>query len=150
MLINENLQIICNQVKEKMPHFTDQFIVDICNELVTLGAVPDEDDLWLILFSIQKAEAHILNQTNQATIPDGLSEVAVDMICGNFIQTKYLSGKLCLTDLHLDDIVRSVTQGDTTVTFEPNESDESKIRKMIDWLMNGKGCDLLCYRKMRW
>lgn len=150
MLINENLQIICNQLHEAMPRFRDQFFVDICNELVTLGAVPDEDDFWLICFSIQNVEAHILNQTNQATVPEGLLPAAVDMVCGNFIQTKYLSGKLCLADLHFEEAVKTVTEGDTSVTFETGESDDSKIKKLIDWLSNGKGCDLLCYRKMRW
>ena len=150
MLINENLQTICNQVHETMPRFADQFIVDICNELVTLGAVPDEDDMWLICFSIQKVEAHILNSTNQTAVPEGLLPMAVDMVCGHFIQNKYLSGKLCLSDLHFEEAVKSVTQGDTSVTFESGESDESKIRKLIDLLINGKESDLLCYRKIRW
>ena len=138
MLINENLQTICDQVQEKMPRFSNQFIVDICNELVTVGAVPDKDDIWLICF------------TNHTGIPEGLLPAAVDMVCGHFIQTKYLSGKLCLSDLRFEEAVKTVTEGDTTVTFESGESDESKIRKLIDWLIQGKGCDLLCYRKMRW
>ena len=150
MLINENLQTMCNQVRDLLPRFNDQFIIDICNELVTLGAVPDEDDIWLLCFSIQKVEAHILNQTNQDDVPEGLLPAAVDMVCGNFIQTKYLSGKLCLDGIRFEEAVKTVTQGDTTVTFETGDSDEVKVMKLIDWLTKGKGCDLLCYRKMRW
>ena len=149
MLINENLQTICNQVLDLIPHLNDKFIVDICNRLVTLGVVPDEDDVWLIYFSIQKVEANILNQTNQTEIPEGLFTVAVDMVCGEIIQTKYLSGKLCLSDLQFEEAVKTVTQGDTTVTFESGESDEVKVKSLIDCLVD-KESDLLCYRKMRW
>ena len=150
MLINENLQTICNQIHDLMPRFNDQFIVDIFNELVTLGAVPDEDDVWLITFCIQKVENHILNQTNQSAVPEGLLQVAVDMVCGHFIQTKYSSGKLCLSDLRFEEAVKTVTEGDTTVTFETGESDDIKLQKLIKYLLEGKGSDLLCYRKMRW
>lgn len=149
MLINENLQTICNQVLDLMPHLNDKFVADICNRLVTLGVVPDEDDVWLIYFTVQKVEADILNQTNQTEIPEGLFVVAVDMVCGEIIQTKYLSGKLCLSDLQFGEIAKTVTQGDTTVTFESGESDEVKIKRLIDCLID-KGSDLLCYRKLKW
>jgi aspartate oxidase len=46
--------------------------------------------------------------------------------------------------------VHSVQQGDTTVTFATSGSGGTSLTDLLDWLIKGKGCDLLCYRKMRW
>lgn len=150
MLINENLQTMRDQIHEMLPRFSDQFILDILNELVTLGAVPDEDDLWLILFSIQSVEQRILNLTNQIAVPDGLIPTAVNMVCGNFVKSKYLSGALVMDHLRFEEAVQTVAQGDTTVTFAAGDSDEVKIAKLIDWLTAEKEGDFLCYRRMKW
>jgi hypothetical protein len=150
-LINVNLQTVCNNVRKLITaSLPDDFLVNICNRLVVIGCVPSDDDIWLLAFSIQKVEQHILNATNQATIPEGLIHVAVDMICGEVINTKYLSGKLKLDDLDLSGVIQTVTEGDTSVTFTKDGSDLEKMKGLLKWLMDGKGCDFLCYRKMQW
>jgi hypothetical protein len=72
------------------------------------------------------------------------------MVCGEVLNAKFLSGQLDLDSLDLDGMIQSVKQGDTQVNFSAEESDEAKLKNLLSWLMNGKGCDLLCYRKMRW
>lgn len=118
--------------------------------LVSFGFVPTDEDAWVIAFSTKGTVNHVLNQINDTAIPDGLIEVVVDMICGEVLNAKFLSGQLDLEGLDLDGMIQSVAQGDTTVSFNAAGSDESKLTNLLDWLIKGKGCDLLCYRKMRW
>jgi hypothetical protein len=72
------------------------------------------------------------------------------MICGEVLNTKFLSGQLELGSLDLDGMIQPVKQGDTQVNFSAEGSDEAKLKGLLSWLIQGKGCDLLCYRKMRW
>ena len=122
----------------------------VVERLVSLGYTPTDEDTWVIAFNIQKTVNHVLNQINHKTIPEGLVETVVDMICGEFLNSKFLSGQLDLTSLDLDGMIQSVKQGDTQVNFSAEGSDEAKLKGLLSWLIQGKGSDLLCYRKMRW
>jgi hypothetical protein len=104
----------------------------------------------MIAYTTKGTINHVLNQINHQTVPDGLFEVVVDMICGEVMNAKFLSGQLNLTALDFSGAVESVREGDTQVTFNAGESDSAKAQELFRWMMNGKGCDLLCYRKMRW
>ena len=122
----------------------------VVNRLVSLGYTPTDEDTWQIAFSIQKTVNHVLNETNQSKVPEGLTEIAVDMICGEFLNAKFLSGQLDLSSLDLDGMIQSVSQGDTSVSFSAEGSDEAKLKGLLSWLIHGKEGDLICYRKMRW
>lgn len=149
--MNEELQTVLIKIQSILNDTNLNGLIEtVLQRLVSFGCDPTKDDVFSIAFGIQKVQNHILNMTNQETIPDGLFEVSVDMVCGEFLNVKYLSGKLEMDNLDFDGIVKSVSEGDTSVTFETNGQDEDKFRQLIAWLMNGKGCDLLCYRKMRW
>ena len=104
----------------------------------------------MIAFTIKGTMNHVLNEINHKTVPDGLFEVVVDMICGEVLKVKYQAGELDVDMVNMDGIVESVQQGDTTVKFATTESGGNNIDGLFEWLINGKGCDLLCYRKMRW
>ena len=122
----------------------------VMNRLVSFGYEPNKDDDWLIAYSIKGTVNHVLNEINHKTVPEGLFEVVVDMVCGEVLNAKFLSGQLNLESLDLDGLIQSVKEGDTTVNFSAEGSDEAKLKNLLSWLMQGKGCDLLCYRKMRW
>ena len=122
----------------------------VVERLVSLGYTPTDEDTWMIAFSVQKTTNHVLNQINHKTIPEGLVEIVVDMICGEFLNSKFLSGQLDLTSLDLDGMIQSVSQGDTSVSFSAEGSDESKLKGLLSWLIHGKEGDLICYRKMQW
>ena len=91
-----------------------------------------------------------LPKSEEIVLDDGLFEVVVDMICGEVLNAKFLSGQLDLTNLDLDGVIQSVSEGDTSVSFSTEGSDEAKLKGLLSWLIQGKGSDLLCYRKMRW
>lgn len=125
-------------------------VTAVINRLVSFGYTPVEEDSFSISFSITKSKNYILNDINHATVPDGLFEVYVDMSVGEFMNVELLTGQLKIDNLDLDGIISSVSEGDTTVSFNAEGSDESKVKSLISWLMRGKGCDLSCYRKIRW
>lgn len=146
--MNENLQTVVTSVNEILKDTT--FTESVIQRLVSFGYSPTEDDAWMIAYTIKGTVNHVLNEINHQTIPDGLFEVVVDMICGEILNAKFLSGQLDLTALDLSGAVESVREGDTQVTFSADGSDSAKAQELFRWMMNGKGCDLLCYRKMRW
>lgn len=122
----------------------------VVDRLVFLGYTPTDEDTWMIVFSMQKTVNHVLNQIGHSKIPEGLTEITVDMVCGEFLNVKFLSGQLDLTSLDLDGMIQSVSQGDTSVSFSAEGSDEAKLKGLLSWLIHGKEGDLICCRKMRW
>jgi hypothetical protein len=149
--MNENIQTVVDSVN-KILNDTNltTFTEDVVKRLVSFGFNPTEEDAWMIAYTTKGTVNHVLNEINHQTVPDGLHEVVVDMVCGEVLNAKFLSGQLDLTSLDLDGMIQSVKEGDTTVSFSAEGSDESKLKGLLSWLIQGKGCDLLCYRKMRW
>ena len=149
--MNENLQTVADSV---MAILKDTNLADtvesVIQRLVSFGYEPIEDDAWLIAYSIKGSVNHVLNEINHKTVPDGLFEIVVDMICGEVLNAKFLSGQLNITGLDLDGMIQSVKEGDTQVNFSAEGSDEAKLKGLLSWLIQGKGSDLICYRKMRW
>ena len=149
--MNENLQTVVDSVN-KILNGTNLtiFTENVMNRLVSFGFNPTEEDAWMIAFSTKGTVNHVLNEINHQTVPVELFEVVVDMVCGEVLNAKFQSGQLDLTGLDLNGMIQSVKEGDTTVSFSAEGSDESKLNSLLTWLIQGKGCDLLCYRKMRW
>ena len=149
--MNENLQTVVVSVNAilKDTNLTI-FTEDVIKRLVSFGYTPTEEDAWMIAYTTKGTVYRVLNEINHAVVPDGLFEVVVDMICGEVLNAKFLSGQLDLNSLNLDGMIQSVTEGDTTVSFSAEGSDEAKLKGLLSWLIQGKGSDLLCYRKMRW
>lgn len=149
--MNENLQTVVTSINEilKDTNLT-AFTETVVQRLVSFGFIPTDVDAWMIAYTTKGTANHVLNEINHQTVPDGLFEVVVDMTCGEVLNAKFLSGQLDLTALDLSGAVESVREGDTQVTFSADGSDSAKAQELFRWMMNGKGCDLLCYRKMRW
>ncbi len=121
----------------------------IVKRLEGLGYTAQPDDAWLIDFCKLKAENHILNTCNIISVPDGLTEIMVDMVCGEFLFCKKQAGQLG-DSFVLETAVKSVQQGDTNVTFDGSQSPESRLDSLLAHLRQGHMGDLLCYRKIRW
>lgn len=150
--MNENLQAVVTAVntilKDTNLHTMTNYVVE---RLVSFGYSPTADDSWMIAFSMQKTAHHVLNQINHQTIPEGLFETVVDMMCGEILNVKLQSGDLDETSIDISSgSVESVKIGDTTVTYNTDGGGDTNLNSFLEWLMDGKGCDLLCYRKMRW
>ena len=149
--MNENLQVVVDSVNRILNDTKLNIIIEnVVNRLVSFGYCPTEEDVWTIAYSIKGTVNHVLNEINHQTVPEGLFEVVVDMICGEVLNAKFSSGQLNMDSLDLDGMIQSVTEGDTTVSFSAQGSDETKLKELLSWLIQGKGSDLLCYRKLRW
>ncbi|MCZ9313162.1 MAG: hypothetical protein O0V67_07270 [Methanocorpusculum sp.] len=128
---------------------SESFYDAVLKRLVSLGYSLKEDDGWALCFAMQKVENHIKNSCNTTSIPDGLFNVAVDMVCGEFLFAKKQTGQLELGDLDLTGAITSIKEGDTQVNFG-GSSDESNFNQMLDYLMHHGEGDFVCYRKIRW
>ena len=149
--MNNTFQAVATSVNNILNDTNLTTVTEIVVErLVSLGYTPTDEDTWVIAFSMQKTVNHVLKQINHTTIPEGVAETVVDMICGEFLNAKFLSGQLDLTGLDLDGMIQSVSQGDTSVSFSAEASDETKLKGLLSWLIHGKEGDLICYRKMQW
>lgn len=129
---------------------SESFYEAVLNRLVSFGYTLKEDDAWVICFAMQKVENHIKNYCNITSVPDSLFNVAVDMLCGEFLFTKKQTGKLELLDLDLDGAITSIKEGDTQVNFGSGTSDDEKFSVLLNYLMHNGDGDLICYRKIRW
>ena len=128
---------------------SESFYEAVLKRLVSFGYTLKEDDSWLICFAMQKVENHIKNSCNTTDVPDGLFNVAVDMVCGEFLFTKKQTGQLEIADLDFDGAFTSIKEGDTQVNFG-GSSDEEKFDQMVNYLLHhGEGV-FVCYRKIRW
>ena len=150
--MNYDVQTVADSAIEILNDTNLKPIVEtVVVRLVSFGYIPVIDkDEWMIAYSTKGTVNHVLNEINRKTIPEGLVEVVVDMICGEILNSKFRSGQLDLESLDLDGMIQSVKEGDTTVNFSAEGSDETKLKNLLSWLIQGKGCDLLCYRRMRW
>ena len=129
---------------------SESFYEAVLKRLVSFGYDLKEDDDWSICFATQKVENHIKNSCNTTSIPDGLFNEAVDMICGNFLFTKKSTGGLTMNDLDLSAAIKQISEGDTSITFADGASDEEKFNAFINYLMTEKEGDFVCYRKLKW
>ena len=123
----------------------------VLKRLDSFGYEPKEEDAFIIGFSVQKVENNIKDDCNITDIPEGITSIAVDMSCGEILDTLYRTGKLDVGNIALDGAIASVTLGDATVSFDNTTSDNSgTFTALINSLKNsGKGC-FACYRTVKW
>lgn len=129
---------------------SEESVRAVINRLTSFGYLPIENDSWELSFVMLKVENEIKNSCNITSIPEGLFTVAVDMICGEFLLGRKNTGKLDISTLDLGGAITSITEGDVSVSFDTNSTDEQKFNQLMNYLMTkGKG-EFVCYRKLSW
>lgn len=123
----------------------------VTERLASFGYEVTAGDSWGLEFIIQKVENSIKADCNIDSIPDGLHEIAVDMVVGEFLLNKKSKGQL--EGFDLDTAVKQIKEGDTSVTFAIGEGDstpEKRLDDLILYLMTyGKG-KFASYRCIKW
>lgn len=122
----------------------------VLKRLDSFGYEIKTDDTFLIAFSIETVGQTIKNECNVTEIPEGLINIAVDMICGEILSCKHRAGQLELSTLDLDGALESVKVGNATVSFDNNTSDEIKLNTLISMLSNAGRGQFACYRQIKW
>ena len=146
--MDEILQAIRNTMSNSS--FTEPFFDAVLQRLVSLGYKLKENDDWILCFAMQNAENCIKNSCNVTRIPDGLFNVAVDRVCGEFLFAKKQSGQLTIDGLNLDGAIASISEGDTSVSFVAGASDDDRFNQLVNYLMTKGEGDFVCYRKLKW
>ena len=126
----------------------------IIDRLKSLGYELDEEkDGWVVTFLIDKVINTIRNECNVSVIPDGLMQVAVDMVCGEFLKGKKASGQLSGFEVDLNSAtLKQTSSGDTSVTFAVDglQSNEQRLDYLIEHLMNYGRAQFITYRRLKW
>ncbi|WP_142385098.1 hypothetical protein [Cytobacillus massiliigabonensis] len=118
---------------------------------ITVSTAPSNTDEMVITFSIEKVTNFIKNQTNLNAIPEGLLEIAIDMIAGEFLFTKKSMGLLNIDSIDFGLIEKQVQEGDTNVTFvvEVNSTPEAQFNAFVQYLRHNE-VDFVRYRVLLW
>ena len=151
MALKDDLLNKINLILSGSSLFESSILLDVLNRLESFGYTLKDTDDWMISFAAQKVENTIKNECNVTMIPDGLKNVAVDMICGEFLYSLKNSGKL--EGFNLEVALKSVQAGDTNVTFaigQGSMTPEQRLDSLLSYLMTyGRG-EFTCYRKIKW
>jgi len=143
---------VLNDIRNAQPSAVNDELKDlVISRLGSLGYTVNpqsQADNWKVDYAIQKTQQEIKSYCNISTIPDELTLVEVEMICGNFLLDKANTTDLAST-LNLEDALASVTLGDTSVSFSASDSADTKIKNLIGSLLNHSE-ELICYRKLKW
>ena len=97
---------------------------------------------------MNKVEQHIKHYCNIDDVPESLNYIAIDMICGEFLQSKKSTGQL--TALEIEPIVKRIQDGDTTVEFTSSVDNEAIFDMFVNKLISGYEADLLAHRCIVW
>lgn len=118
---------------------------------VALSSAPSSSDDMLLKHAIDKVTNHINSQTNLLSIPNGLKEIAIDMVVGEFLLTKKAMGLLDIETLNFEAVAKQVQDGDTNVVFavEAIRTPEAQFDAFILYLQHGN-TDFIKYRVLTW
>lgn len=118
---------------------------------ISVSSEPNSADEVMLFFCITKVTNHINNQTNLSEIPQGLHEIAVDMVVGEFLYAKKSMGALSVETLDFELIAKQVQDGDTNVTFaiDASSTPEAQFNSFIAYLQHNE-VDFTRYRVFVW
>ncbi len=123
---------------------------EIKSRLSQFGYEFTEGDESIIKYSEGKAIHHIKHFCNINEVPDCLDYVLVDMICGEFLQLKKLTGQL--TSIDIEPIAKSIQDGDTRVEYNVSYQVDpvAVFNDFVGKLINGHTDELLRHRRLVW
>ena len=127
----------------------------VMKRLRALGYAPTETDeeRATIEYAIDRAEWAIKNNINQPEVPAGLRFVWVDMAAGLYLFDLKASGRLIGDAFNFEAPAKSISEGDTSVTFagagDGVLTPEARFDALLDGLINPQQDQLAAYRRMR-
>lgn len=129
-------------------------MLDMVKErLQSFGYEIQDGDEIILNFSIQKVENTIKNDCNVFSVPDGLVNIAVDMVVGEFLTAKKTFSPDSIAGLDLDIAVKQIQTGDTNTVFATGEGSltaEQRLNNFLNYLLTYGKDQFSCYRKIRW
>lgn len=102
-----------------------------------------------LAFAVGRVEEKIRNFCNITEVPEGLFHTAVNMVCGEYLQQMHLLRQLDPEVFPAEAAVKSISEGDVSISFMDNASAEDKLAVFIEKLKSSES-DLLAYRRLAW
>lgn len=135
--------------------FDDEFILLILKRLGSLGynITVNDNEVWLIAFSVSEVVSHIKNFCNISAIPKELNHIVIERVAGKVLYNQKSTGQSDDLPIDLETAVKSVQTGDTNVTFaigEGSMTDEQRFDAIVSSLLNTGEGELICFRKIKW
>ena len=121
--------------------------------LQSFGYVLQDGDEVILIFSIGKVTNTIKNDCNVSEIPDGLMNIAIDMVVGEFLTVKKTFSPNDIAGLDLDYAVKQLQEGDKNTVFatgEGNLTAEQRLNNLLNYLLTYGRDEFSCYRRIRW
>ena len=119
--------------------------------LATLGYNVTDADTAGLNFLLNRGERDILADINQTVLPDGLFYTYVDMVAGQFLYDKKACGGLDGAEgFDFSAPVKSITEGDVSITLSGASTPESRFDAMLQSMMHPPASILAVYRRLRW
>ena len=117
----------------------------VITRLSAFGVTPTEADSPTIDYSIEFIALKIKNFCNIEEIPQELNYEWANAVCADFLKMKLSTGSL----ENVAQIVKSIQEGDTTVSYSESGTPESQLLECITQMgLNLSG--LIRFRKMVW
>lgn len=109
----------------------------------------DGDDVTISLL-VSKCEQYIKHYCNISEVPECLDYVLLDMVCGEFLQTKKALGQLSC--IEIENLVQAIRAGDTTVEYNNNYNYDGNtlFSKFVEQLTTGHETELARHRRLVW
>lgn len=121
--------------------------------LQSFGYVLQDGDEVILTFSIEKVTNTIKNDCNVSEIPDGLMNIAIDMVVGEFLTVKKTFSPNDIAGLDLDYAVKQLQEGDKNTVFATGEGSltaEQRLNNLLNYLLTYGLDEFSCYRRIRW
>lgn len=121
--------------------------------LQSFGYVLQDGDEVILIFSIEKVTNTIKNDCNVSEIPDGLMNIAIDMVVGEFLTVKKTFSPNDIAGLDLDYAVKQLQEGDKNTVFATGEGSftaEQRLNNLLNYLLTYGRDEFSCYRRIRW
>lgn len=125
----------------------------VVQRLCSFGYEANDSDSFLLAFYIEKVCTTIKNEINQEDVPKGLEHIAVDMVCGEFLNAKKTFAPGDLSGFDLDVAVKQIQTGDTNTVFaigDGSATPEQRLTVFINYLLTYGRTEFNSFRRIRW
>ena len=113
-----------------------------------LGLVPPAEDEALLATLLAGAGRWVLAETGQAELPEALESAVVDRAAGEYLLLRRSAGRLA--EFEQEEVVRQISQGDTSITYAVEFGQVSPLDALIARLMTPPETLLREWRRFRW
>lgn len=120
----------------------------IKERLLMLGYPATAADDAMLTYIWNTVQRSVLLSLNILEVPESIENIVIDKICGEFLANKRATGPI--TGFDVGTAIKSIAEGDTTVTYDANTSPEAQFDMLLKWLISGRDSVLLRCRRIRW